>query len=301
MRNGFVILIVVFILTSCSQKEPEKFDTVESWKLGWRMIESMMNDNYELASLQFDTLSSVTTNIRYKYLVAGIEAKDRLGKRDEVISLLSAQDDMVLYRLCAKASLAQYKVCEGLKSEKIENKTLQLELIKMYINDQYVRSNLMTDMLDKYGLEKEQVVEDEYGVDTDSKNRASLKDIIEKYGFPTKKLVGEDAMAGVFYIIQHADGDKEWQKSQLVNVEAAVKNGDMKANDYTYLYDRIKVNEGKLQRYGTQFSNVDLVAQRVELAPVEDEENLDRRRMEIDMMPIDMYKRFMLKLTPNPK
>ena len=33
----------------------------------------------------------------------------------------------------------------------------------------------------------------------------------------------------------------------------------------------------------------------VELAETEDLENLDKRRMEVGIMPIDMYKRFMLK------
>jgi hypothetical protein len=38
-----------------------------------------------------------------------------------------------------------------------------------------------------------------------------------------------------------------------------------------------------------------LVNKVVELAETEDLENLDRRRMEVGMMPIEMYKEFMLK------
>lgn len=96
-------------------------------------------------------------------------------------------------------------------------------------------------------------------------------------------------------IIQHADRDKEWQQSQLENVEIAVKKGDLDGQSYAYLYDRIQVNNGEKQLYGTQFSKVDPVSKTVELAPTEDIEHLDERRMEIGLMPIEMYKIFMLR------
>ncbi len=49
----------------------------------------------------------------------------------------------------------------------------------------------------------------------------------------------------MFFIIQHSDGDKEWQKSQLPNIERAVENGDLEGQKYAYLYDRIKINSGE--------------------------------------------------------
>src|SRR5690606_18085010 len=118
---------------------------------------------------------------------------------------------------------------------------------------------------------------------------------IEDYGFPTKGMVGKDAMHGIFLIIQHADGDKEWQKSQLVNIEQAVKNGDMDGESYAYLYDRIKINGGEKQRFGTQFSNLDPLSKTLVLAETENMDDLDVRRMKVGMMPIDMYKELLLK------
>ena len=112
-------------------------------------------------------------------------------------------------------------------------------------------------------------------------------------------MVGKDAMQGIFLMIQHADGDKEWQKSQLSNIEQAVKNGDMDGQSYAYLYDRIKINGGEKQRFGTQFSNVDPLSKTVVLAETENLEDLDIRRMEVGMMPIEMYKELMLKNLKN--
>jgi hypothetical protein len=92
--------------------------------------------------------------------------------------------------------LSSYEICKEHSIEKVENKELQIELIKMYINDQYVRSNLMTDLLSKYNLLKSEVIIDSFGVNTDERNRERLKEIIKENGFPTNELVGKDAMQG---------------------------------------------------------------------------------------------------------
>lgn len=282
-------------MTSCSQNKSEKIADVEIWKLGWRMIASSMDENYELSSIQFDSLRNSTEIIDRKYLVTGLEAKNKLGKVNEVTEIINSLDTKMLKDICGKGFLSSYQICKEHSIEKVENKELQIELIKMYINDQYVRSNLMTDLLSKYNLLKSEVIIDSFGVDTDERNRERLKEIIKENGFPTRNLVGNDAMQGIFLIIQHSDGDKEWQKSQLINIENAVKKGDMDGQSFAYLYDRIKINSGEKQLYGTQFSKVDPVNKTVELAETEDIENLERRRMEVGMMPINMYKEFMLK------
>lgn len=67
------------------------------------------------------------------------------------------------------------------------------------------------------------------------------------------------------------------------------------AQSYAYLYDRIKINNGEKQLYGTQFAKVDPINKIVELAETEDLDNLDNRRREVGMMPIEMYKRGILK------
>ena len=200
----------------------------------------------------------------------------------------------MLQEICRKEFLSKYEVCKEYSIEEVENKELQIELIRMYVDDQAARGNLMHDIISKYKIDSTEITQNG-GVFVDERNRNRLKEIFKEYGFPTKKLVGKDAMQGIFLMIQHSDGDKEWQKSQLPNIEEAVKNGDMNGQSYAYLYDRIKINGGEKQLYGTQFANVDPINKIVELADTEDLDNLDKRRMEIGMMPIQMYKEFMLK------
>lgn len=297
MKRQILIFIITVssLVTSYSQNKSEQITDVGIWKLGWRMIASSMEENYELASLQFDSLRNSTEIIDRKYLVTGLEAKNKLRKVNEVTEIINSQDKKILQEICNKNFLSSYEICKEYSIEKVANKELQMELIKMYINDQYVRSNLMTDLLSKYNLLKSEVIIDSFGVNTDERNRERLKELIKENGFPTKELVGKDAKKGIFLMIQHSDGDKEWQKSQLPNIERAVKNGDMDGQSYAYLYDRIQINSGKKQLYGTQFAKVDPINKVVELAETEDLENLDRRRMEVGMMPIEMYKEFMLK------
>jgi len=258
------------------------------------MIESSLNENIELADSQFDSLRNISNGIGIKFLKTGLETKSKLGKKDEIIAILNQQSEEVRKQICSEQFLSNLEPCNNLSIEEVENKLLQIELISMYVDDQATRGNLMNDIILKYGLDTTGMAhKNEGGVDR--RNRKRLKEIINEVGFPNKKMVGKDAMDGIFFIIQHSDGDKEWQKSQLPKIESAVKNGDMESQDYAYLYDRIKINSGEKQLYGTQFLNVDPVLKTFELADTEDIDNLDKRRMEIGMMPIEMYKRFMLK------
>lgn len=297
MKNKILIHVIFGLIsfTSCEHGKSQQMTDVEMWQLGWRMIGSSMDENFELANIQFDTILKNSKTIDSKYLITGLEVKKEIGKDEEIIEILSSQPIEMLQEICKKQVLSNFEICKKYSVEIVENEKLQLELIKMYVNDQYVRSNLMTDILQKYNLSKDQVIIDSNGINTDERNRERLKEIIAKYGFPTKKMVGKDAMNGVFFMIQHADGENAWQKSQLTNIKNAVKMGDLDSQSYAYLYDRIKINSGEKQLYGTQFANVDAVNNIVELDKTEDIDNLDKRRMEIGMMPIEMYKKLMLK------
>lgn len=104
-------------------------------------------------------------------------------------------------------------------------------------------------------------------------------------------MVGETGMSNIFFIIQHADGDKKWQRQQLPLIKKSVEKGDMDPQNYAYLYDRIKINTGEKQLYGTQFSHVDMKNKTLELAPLDDPEHLDVRRRNSGMMPIELYKK----------
>jgi hypothetical protein len=276
---------------------------MNKWKLGWRLVNSSLDQNYKLGELQFDSLLNMKGAIEAKFILTGLEILAELGKKEKIVSVLRKQDQGTLEEICNKElfvkRLTDIEICESVASdEKIANRSLQLELIKMYINDQSVRGNVLSEMMKKYGLD-EKDLRPQNSMTVDGANRERLKEIINEFGFPTRQLVGKEAMHGVFLIIQHSDIDKEWQKEQLPNIEKAVRQGDMDGQSYGYLYDRIKVNGGEKQLYGTQLKSVDPITKTVELADTEDLQNLDKRRMEVGIMPIEMYKQFVLRNVSN--
>jgi hypothetical protein len=279
--------------TSCKENINQKMTDVEVWQLGWRVVASFHQKNYVLANLQFDSLRNNTDTMDTAHLMSGLNVKSELGKNDEISEILSSLDQSILQDICSERLLSKHEICQGHLHEEVENRKLQMELIKMYILDQAARGTIMQDLISKYRIDSTEISQLNM-IDVGKQNTMGLKKIIGEFGFPTRKLVGKDAMYGVFLIIQHSDHDSKWQKSQLTNIKRAVTNGDLKAQSYAYLYDRIKIRSGEKQLYGTQLANADIVSKTVELAETADMENLDKRRMEMGLMPINMYKEIML-------
>jgi len=127
----------------------------------------------------------------------------------------------------------------------------------------------------------------------DDANRAWLKGVVEKHGWPGKSLVGEDGAHAAWLLVQHADADLPFQKKCLGLLEAAVKKGEASGADLAYLTDRVLAAEGKKQRYGTQLEQKD---GRLVPKPAEDPENLDTRRKELGLMPMAEYVAFAEKM-----
>ena len=240
MNKIIRLIFIILVVSSCSNaKKDIQLSEMEKWKLGWRMIASNWEGNYKLGETQFDSLlTQGDRDIELKFLITGLEILSQLDKKEKLQEILGRQDQKVLQEVCARDLFTQklndIDVCKSIEKEEIGNPELQMELLKMYVDDQAARGNIMEDVISKYNLNKAEI-SNEDGITVDAKNRQRLKAIIKDYGFPTKAMVGKDAMQGIFIMIQHSDGDKEWQKSQLVYIEQAVKNGDMDGQSYAYL------------------------------------------------------------------
>ena len=120
----------------------------------------------------------------------------------------------------------------------------------------------------------------------DSSNVIAITQIIDKYGWPGKTRVGENGNATVFLVIQHAD--LATQQKYLPVLQAAVEKGDGSKDQLALLTDRVLILEGKKQRYGTQIG-IDTLTKKFFLSPTEDLVNLDKRRKEMGLPPINEY------------
>ena len=121
----------------------------------------------------------------------------------------------------------------------------------------------------------------------DKRNTARLKEIIDDYGWPGRSLVGERASRSAWLLAQHADLDPKFQERALELMEA-MEPGEVDPRDIDFLKDRVLVAEGEEQIYGTQFECRDgEVAPRT---PIVDEKDVDERRAEVGLEPLDEYK-----------
>lgn len=122
----------------------------------------------------------------------------------------------------------------------------------------------------------------------DSVNYFVLRKIIQTFGFPSWDCVGKSGAHKFWLLVQHQDSHVEFQKEVLQLMEQLWLKGKVSAVDYAYLVDRVKVNSGELQVYGTQF---DLNAERSTHIPkpVIDPPNLNARREKMGLGTIESY------------
>ena len=166
------------------------------------------------------------------------------------------------------------------------NNELRLELLRMSDEDQKVREeSIQADAADSVAIARI--------MEIDRKNTARMREIVEQHGWPGKSLAGEDGATAAWLLVQHADLDHQFQKHCLKLMEKAGKRGEVSMRSVAYLTDRVLVAEGKKQIYGTQLENKN--GEFVPF-PIEDEVNVDRRRKEVGLPPLEEYKRMLKEM-----
>lgn len=118
-------------------------------------------------------------------------------------------------------------------------------------------------------------------LENDSINLIRVTEIINKYGYPGKSLVGEEESTAVWYVIQHAP--VEIIKKYLPIIKEAAHNNELPARLVGMMEDRMLMYQGKEQIYGTQGSRITLKSGDYLwiIWPIKDPENVNKRRKEI--------------------
>lgn len=119
-------------------------------------------------------------------------------------------------------------------------------------------------------------------------NTQRMHAILDEHGWPGYALVGEDGEDAAWALVQHADRDLDLQRRALGLLREAVAEGDASPGNLAYLEDRVRVAEGKPQRYGTQWQ-VDRDGEWQPRTPIEDEAGVDARRAEAGLQPLEEY------------
>ena len=152
---------------------------------------------------------------------------------------------------------------------------------------------------DQNGRQQLKEVESNYGVDSkelkahwkmisekDSINLIKVKTILDTRGWLGEDVVGEQGNTTLFLVIQHSD--IKTQERYLPMMRQAVKNGKAKGSSLALLEDRVALRQGRMQIYGSQI-NRDIKTQSYYVSPLEDPDNVDKRRAEVGLQPLAEY------------
>src|SRR3954451_9054470 len=84
-------------------------------------------------------------------------------------------------------------------------------------------------------------------------NAARLRELIAEHGWPAEDIAGEDGAKAGGFIVQHAVGEPDFQRQVLGLLREYAAAGRIPAWQAAYLEDRIAMQEGRPQRFGTQW------------------------------------------------
>ena len=120
----------------------------------------------------------------------------------------------------------------------------------------------------------------------DEENTRWLAEVLSARGWPGRTLAGEEGAGAAWLLAQHADRDPVQQRAFLQALRGAVDQGEASPTHLAYLEDRVRVNAGRPQLYGTQFT---VTGGKFGPWPIEDRRRLDMRRAEAGLEPFADY------------
>jgi|LGVF01.1.fsa_nt_gb hypothetical protein len=119
----------------------------------------------------------------------------------------------------------------------------------------------------------------------DSINMDIVSKIIDNYGWLDVDKIGEQGNKTISLVIQHSS--HSMQEYYLPIMREAVKKGNANAKSLAFLEDRVAIDNGKKQIYGSQLYT-NLKGNTV-LAPIANPENVNMRRKAVGLGTIEEY------------
>lgn len=155
------------------------------------------------------------------------------------------------------------------------NDSLRRVLLALRDQDQAVRADVGAHVSDTlYGRRMK---------NTDSVIYTHMVVILDRFGLPTRSMVGAVGADAAMLIVQHS-----WPlQERVLALAKGMPLGEISFQWMALLEDRVLVHQGKPQRLGTQFTfGSDGLAR---FDPVSDTVNLDARRAAAGMPPLAQY------------
>lgn len=179
-----------------------------------------------------------------------------------------------------------------------EQKTKEAQLLKMA--EEISEMTKVDQDMRKRVMANKGIVESKEDETLDNRNMERMREIVEQIGWPTISKVGKEASTDAWLLVQHADHNVKFQRYCL-NLMKGEPADEVDLHDIAYLEDRVRINSGQPQLYGTQFR---WTADNKPIQDIEDPENFDVRRKEMGLKTLaenleEMYEKYNIpKPTP---
>lgn len=118
----------------------------------------------------------------------------------------------------------------------------------------------------------------------DAQNQKILFNIIDQCGFPNSDNNNKESVFYAFIILLHSD--VTLKEKYFHKIKKSVERGDLNKTHLAYFEDKIDLDNGKTQKYGTQML-IDEEGNEI-LAPIDNLEKVNQRRKKIGLEPLDL-------------
>lgn len=172
------------------------------------------------------------------------------------------------------------------KAEANFDKPLVAILDSIYQEDQKYRQQI-SGIEEKYGWESDEMKAHWKIIDEkDSINLIKIKKVLDERGWLGADVIGDQGNSTLFLVIQHSD--LVTQEKYLPMMREAVKKGNANSSSLALLEDRVALRKGEKQIYGSQVGR-DQETGEFYVLPLVDPDNVDKRRTEVGLEPIQDY------------
>jgi hypothetical protein len=155
--------------------------------------------------------------------------------------------------------------------------SLNKELLQMEESDQIAASNWEEKWIP-------------YKDSTYTSNKTRVEKMFNQYGFLGYEEIGKDGSNIFWLIVQHSDKYPDFQKKILVAMDKQVNKKNTNATNYAFLYDRVQVNAGLKQKFGTQVTyDVNRTGRAIPKIGIMDSINVDLNRKKYLLEPLKEY------------
>jgi hypothetical protein len=118
-------------------------------------------------------------------------------------------------------------------------------------------------------------------------HKVRLEKIFYEFGYPGYDRIGKEGSNNFWLMVQHSDKDIDFQSRVLEKLKIEVENKNADGSNYGLLTDRVKINKGEKQIYGTQVTYT--AEGQAYPKPLLDSVNVNKRREEVGLEPLEQY------------